>query len=161
MGNAALQYFSKSNPAFVFVKPHESGKGISLEFSILPPDEAGVYIVYDCGRNGKKPPAPFYVGETRNLSQRLTMLFRCNSSQNPHPCQINFATITRKKIAEIRYEDFCNRCKVRFVSTSGLLGRIEIEEALQKEYGTNCDAFYKRYFDEELKYIIPASKKFR
>jgi hypothetical protein len=149
MGNAALQYFQKSE--LVSVKPQESGKGISLKFSILPPDGAGVYIVYDCGNSGKKSPAPFYVGETRNLMQRLTMLFRCNSSKNPHPCQINFAMITRKKITEIKCEDFCNRCKVRFVSTSLLFGRIEIEEALQKEYGTNCDVFYKRFLDEELK----------
>jgi hypothetical protein len=150
MSNVALQYFPKSKPAFVVVKPHKRGKKTSLKFSIPPLNSAGVYVVYDCGRNGKKPPVPFYVGETRNLSHRLKMLFRCKSSKNPHPCQINFATITRKKIAEIECEDFCNRCKARFISTSGLLGRIEIEEALQKEYGTNCDAFYKRYLDEEL-----------
>ncbi|HEX3856338.1 MAG TPA: hypothetical protein VHY30_03455 [Verrucomicrobiae bacterium] len=147
MSKTAIKYFQRSK--LVSVKPQESSKGISLEFTIPPSDEAGIYVVHYCGRNGKKSPAPFYVGEARNLLRRLTMLFRCNSHSNPHPCQMSFAIISRKKISEIECKDFCKCCKVKFVSTHGLLGRIEIEEALQNRYGTNCDVFYKRFLDEE------------
>ena len=111
--------------------------------------EPGVYVVYDCGQDGVKTPVPFYVGETRNLLQRLKFLFRCNSFQNPHPCQISFATVAGKKITQIKCKDFCKRCRVRFISTKKSVGRLEIEEALQDKYGTNCDAFYKRLFSEE------------
>ena len=131
--------------------PEKTNKQTRLIFSKQPPKkESGVYVIYHCGENGCQNPKPFYVGETKDLQQRLRMLFRCNSSKNPHPCQISFAAVLGKKITQIECDDFCKQCKVRFLSTKNLIGRIEIEDKLQKEYGTNCDSFYKRFTDETI-----------
>jgi hypothetical protein len=143
-----IQHFNTCE--LVRATPSTTGRKTSIIFSLHPPKHAGVYVVYDCGVGGNKPHTPFYVGEARNLLQRLTMLFRCNSAKNPHPCQINYAIVTQKKISEIRCEDFCQRCRVKFISTDLLFGRIEIEEVLQREFGTNCDTFYKRFLDEPI-----------
>lgn len=56
---------------------------ITLQFSQPPPEEPGVYVVYR-----KEPHQAFYVGEARNLLQRLTYLFRCYRNGNPHPCHL-------------------------------------------------------------------------
>jgi hypothetical protein len=139
------------NSELVSATPKKTKKQIRLVFSPKkPPQEAGVYVVYHCGKSGNEFPKSFYVGEARDLRQRLTMLFRCNSSQNPHPCQLNFAAVVDEKITDIECVDFCEQCKVRFLSTENLVGRIEIEEKLQEKYGTNCDAFYKRFADETI-----------
>lgn len=135
------------NEPLVKAQPKERGSKISIKFSPNdPPEDAGVYVVYDCA---KKTPKPFYVGEARNLLKRLKLLFRCNSPKNPHPCQSNYTKVIKEKINKLVCEDFCSRFKVKFLSTKNLIGRIEIEEKLQKKYKTNCDEFYKNYLLEK------------
>ncbi|MGO8766512.1 MAG: GIY-YIG nuclease family protein [Limisphaerales bacterium] len=139
MNEARVQIKEIESAKFVNAIWNENGRE-KITFSTKPPEEAGVYVIYEKGKN-----KPFYVGETRNLFRRLKMLFRCNSKQNPHPCQLNFATAIGKKIDGVKPKEFCARMKVKFLSTAKLVGRIEIERELQKKYGTNCDSFYKRF----------------
>lgn len=102
---------------------------ISIKFSQDPPQDPGVYVVYL--RDGE---IPFYVGESRNLRRRLTFLFRCHRSENPHPCHQR-----HRDVWEVLpdCETFCDRYGVRWYSTAGAFGRLEAEESLQKRLGTN------------------------
>jgi len=140
MNKAMVQIKKIEKTKFVTATWNEKGKE-KIKFSPpIPREEEGVYVIYEKRKN-----KPFYVGETTNLFRRLKMLFRCNSKQNPHPCQLNFATAIGKKIDQVEPEDFCARMKVKYLSTEMLVGRIEIEKELQEKYGTNCDSFYKRF----------------
>jgi len=126
-----------------------SGSKISLTFSTQPsgesviiPSEPGVYVVYAKGSE-----TPLYVGETRNLQQRLTFLFRCNSGENPHPFHKWHKTIHGHRPD---VEEFCDIYAVRWITTTAQVGRIEIEEALQKSFGTNKKEFYLAYGSDEI-----------
>ena len=142
-------YIQKLEATEMISVKHESrGKRVYLTFSKKVPHEPGVYVIYDCAKDAKKP-KPFYVGEAGDLLGRLTFLFRCNSIENPHPCQKRYAEVVGKKISQITFEGFCKRFRVKFDSTKKYGGRLEIEDALKRKYGTNCAAFYKKLFSEE------------
>ena len=102
-----------------------AGTQITFKFSQEPPEESGVYVVYLL--DGK---IPFYVGESGNLRQRLTFLFRCHRSENPHPCHRR-----HRDVWEVLpdCETFCEMYGVRWYSTAGAFGRLEAEEMLQVE----------------------------
>jgi hypothetical protein len=121
-------------------KTAQRGQGVSITFAPSePPETPGTYCVV---RRNIKTDTPFYIGEARNLEQRLRILFRCRPSNNPHPCH---------KAYEVAYETFpnpevfCVDFFALYLPTEGMRGRIEIEEELQKEYRTNKRAFYKSF----------------
>jgi hypothetical protein len=115
--------------------PEKQGRRIRIRFSKQPPKKPGVYIVYDCG--DRDDPRPFYVGEAGDLLTRLTGLFRCNRPADPHPCQRKHAKANKIPTRKVKCNAFCERYKVRCLSTENLLGRIEVEKALQSKFGTN------------------------
>src|SRR6266404_7429397 len=127
---------------FISARPVSRGARVKIQFSRTPPSKPGVYIVYDC--SDSENPEPFYVGEARDLSKRLTILFRCKSpAKNPHPCQSYYAKVKDVSVTEITCNEFCSRFRVRLFCTEGHLGRKEIEEFLQRRLGTNRDKFYR------------------
>ena len=117
--------------------PQVTGRQISVKFSQEPPQEPGVYVVYLL--DGE---IPFYVGESRNLRQRLTFLFRCHGSENPHPCHRR-----HEEVWEVLPDcgTFCERYGVRWYSTAGAFGRLEAEEALQQHLRTNRQEYYSNF----------------
>jgi hypothetical protein len=114
--------------------PQIQGSRIGLRFSQTPPQEPGVYVVYL-----KLQGIAFYVGEAGNLLQRLTYLFRCHRNENPHPCHLRYRNVW-DELPEC--ETFCEMFGVRWHSTQGAFGRLEAEEALKRQFGTNVKAFY-------------------
>jgi hypothetical protein len=114
--------------------PQMQGTRIGLRFSQMPPEEPGVYVIYLKDRG-----TAFYVGEAGNLRQRLTYLFRCNSDKNPHPCHLRNRDVW-DDLPE--FDIFCEMFGVRWHSTQGAFGRLEAEEALKRQFGTNVKAFY-------------------
>jgi hypothetical protein len=121
----------------VTCRPQLRASRIGLEFSLTPPEEPGVYVVYI-----KTGDLPFYVGEARNLNQRLKYLFRCHRNDNPHPCHKRHQEVW-EELPEC--EDFCENYSVRWLTTTGSLGRLEIQETLQAQFGTNRKAFYLNF----------------
>lgn len=113
------------------------GGGLGVRFSQDPPVEPGVYVVYL-----KAGGAAFYVGEAGNLRQRLTYLFRCYRNENPHPCHLRHQDVW-EELPDV--ETFCGLYAVRWVSTQGSFGRLEAEEVLQAQFGTNRKAFYLNF----------------
>ena len=128
---------SLSASQLVECSPQVTGRQISVEFSQEPPQEPGVYVVYLL--DGE---IPFYVGESRNLRQRLTFLFRCHRSENPHPCHRR-----HDDVWEVLPDcaTFCERYGVRWYSTAGAFGRLEAEEALQQHLRTNRKEYYSNF----------------
>lgn len=114
-----------------------SSKGISISFTPPIAPRSGVYQVVR--RADKKT---FYVGEGGDLSQRLKMLFRCYPSKNPHPCQSAFQ---RAYGSFPTPDQFCEIFEVHVQDTSGLKGRLEIEEELQEKHGSNNADFYREW----------------
>ena len=114
--------------------PQIQGSRIGLRFSQTPPQEPGVYVVYL-----KVQDIAFYVGEAGNLLQRLTYLFRCHRNENPHPCHLRYRDVW-DELPEC--ETFCEMFGVRWHSTKSAFGRLEAEEALKRQFGTNVKAFY-------------------
>jgi hypothetical protein len=112
-------------------------RGISIAFNHPVASSPGVYSVVR--QSDKKT---FYVGEGGNLSQRLQTLFRCYPSKNPHPCQSAFQ---RAYGAFPTPEQFCEIFEVHVQDTSGLRGRLEIEEEWQEEHGSNNADFYRNW----------------
>lgn len=112
-------------------------RGIGLQFTETPPAEPGVYVVFQIDSE-----RPFYVGETGNLFQRLTMLFRCRRSDNPHPCHTRHEQVYEEMPD---CDTFCAIYSVKWLSTKGRFGRLEMEDALQTAFGTNTKAFYLNY----------------
>lgn len=121
----------------VTCSPFVLGSRITLGFSKTPPDEPGVYVVYV-----KSGDLPFYVGEAGNLNQRLKYLFRCHRNDNPHPCHRRHQEVW-EELPDC--EDFCENYSVRWLTTTGAFGRLEIEESLQAQFGTNRKAFYLNF----------------
>lgn len=118
-------------------RPQIQGNRIGLEFTHTPPEEPGVYVVYV-----KSGDLPFYVGEAKNLNQRLKYLFRCHRNDNPHPCHRRHKEVW-EEFPEC--EDFCEKFSARWLTTTGACGRLEIEESLQAHFGTNRKAFYLNF----------------
>jgi len=83
----------------------------------------------------------FYVGEGRNLSVRLTKLFRC-CPINPHPCHDAYK---RAYGSFPTPQQFCSDFEVHVQETIGMRGRLEIEEELQEEHGSNNADFYRNW----------------
>jgi len=136
--------------SLVTCSPKLRGSRISLKFATEPPSEPGVYVVYQ-----KNPEKPFYVGEARDLFQRLTYLFRCHRNENPHPCHKR-----HKQVSGVMpdVDQFCNTYGVRWITTTGLVGRLEIEEKLQSDFGTNTKEYYRNY-DSESPFEMPRVHK--
>ena len=105
--------FLHSDP-IVRCSPKAVGSKKSLDFSIAPPLEPGVYIIYLL-----QGLIPFYVGESKNLKSRLTFLFRCNSPNNPHPCHKRHQQVWSDYP---QCEEFCGKYGVRWLSTVGAYG---------------------------------------
>lgn len=126
-----------SSMALVNCMPNTRGEKTAIEFSETPPVEPGVYVIYL-----KYPYQAFYVGEAGNLRQRLTYLFRCYRNENPHPCHLRHQEVW----AELpECDQFCRMYGVRWCSTKGAFGRLEAEEGLQSQHGTNLKAFYMNF----------------
>jgi hypothetical protein len=121
----------------VTCRPQLRVSRVGLEFSLSPPEEPGVYVVYV-----KSGDLPFYVGEAGNLNQRLKYLFRCHRNDNPHPCHRRHKEVW-EELPDC--EDFCENYSVRCLTTTGALGRLEIEETLQAQFGTNRKIFYLNF----------------
>ena len=117
--------------------PVVAGNRISIAFSEEPPTKPGVYVVYQ-----RDPEKPFYVGEAGNLSQRLKFLFRCHRNENPHPCHKRHEQV-HEVLPDV--DDFCARYGVHWLLTSQLIGRLEIESAVQQALGTNRSRYYEDY----------------
>lgn len=117
-----------------------SKKRVSIVFTPAVDPCSGVYQVV-C----KADKRTFYVGEGGDLSQRLKMLFRCYPSKNPHPCQSAFQ---RAYGSFPTPDQFCEIFEVYVQDTSGLKGRLEIEEELQKEHKSNNADFYREWAKE-------------
>jgi len=111
-----------------------SGKRISIVFTPPVAAHPGVYRVVR-----RADERTFYVGEGGDLSQRLKTLFRCYPSPNPHPCQSAFE---RAYGTFPTPEQFCEIFEVYVQDTSGMRGRLEIEEELQEKHGSNNADFY-------------------
>jgi hypothetical protein len=127
--------------SLVTCAPKVQGDKITLQFSQTPPEEPGVYVIYR-----KEPHQAFYVGEAGNLLQRLTYLFRCYRNGNPHPCHLRHQEVC-EELPDC--DTFCHMYGVRWHSTKGAFGRLEVEEALKVQFGTNVKAFYLN-FEERL-----------
>lgn len=114
-----------------------AGKRISIVFT--PPLGAypGVYRVVR-----RADERTFYVGEGGDLSQRLKVLFRCRPSSNPHPCQSAFERAYGKFPTP---EQFCEIFEVYVQDTGRMRGRLEIEEELHEEHGSNNADFYNEW----------------
>jgi hypothetical protein len=125
--------------ALVTCMPKVQGSKITLEFTQTPPEDPGVYVVYL-----KQGNIPFYVGEAGNLRQRLTYLFRCYRTENPHPCHLRHKDVW-EELPDC--DQFCDTYGVRWCSTKGAFGRLEAEEALQSQFGTNAKAFYLNFVE--------------
>lgn len=117
-----------------------SNKGISVVFTPAVAPRPGVYRVMR-----RADSETFYVGEGGDLSQRLKTLFRCYPSKNPHPCQSAFQ---RAYGSFPTPDQFCEIFEVHVQDTSGLKGRLEIEEELQEKHGSNNADFYRRWASE-------------
>jgi hypothetical protein len=132
------KYLDQLSGAFTLCEPATKAGRISLVFNQqAPPEKPGVYVIYE--RNGNHP---MYVGESGNLLQRLTYLFRCNAAENPHPFHRNH----KKIYGEFpTYEEFCHLYSVRWICTEGAIGRLEIEDELKKQHGTNNHDFYANF----------------
>ena len=137
------KYLSQlQNQPLTTCTPSIAGGRVSLSFSTEPPAGPGVYVVYQF-----TPEKAFYIGEAGNLLQRLKNPFRCHRNANPPPCHRR-----HEEVYEVMPEvlDFCARYGVRWLSTAGQVGRLEVEEVLQKTFGTNRKEFYLN-FDPEAK----------
>jgi hypothetical protein len=117
-----------------------SNKGISIVFTPAVAPRPGVYRVIR-----RADSKTFYVGEGGDLSQRLKTLFRCYHSKNPHPCQSAFQ---RAYGSFPTPDQFCEIFEVHVQDTSGLKGRLEIEEELQEKHGSNNADFYREWAKE-------------
>lgn len=126
-----------NNSPLMISTPRIQGSQIVVEFSHDPPQEPGVYVVYL-----RKEGIPFYVGESRNLRQRLKFLFRCHRGDNPHPCHRRHQDVWE---CLPDCETFCEMYGVRWQSTAGAFGRLEAEEELQKQLGTNRKEYYGNF----------------
>ncbi len=126
-----------TDSAFVTCAIRVLGTRITVDFSHLPPQEPGVYVVYLRDRE-----IPFYVGESRDLRRRLTFLFRCHRSDNPHPCHRRHQDVW-DVLPDC--ETFCEFYGVRWTSTAGWFGRLEAEELLQGQFGTNRKEYYSNF----------------
>jgi hypothetical protein len=114
-----------------------SGKGLSVVFT--PPVQScpGVYsVVFKANKK------VFYVGEGSNLSVRLTKLFRCYPCKTPHPCHDAYK---RAYGSFPTPQQFCSDFEVHVQETIGMRGRLEIEEELQEEHGSNNADFYRNW----------------
>jgi hypothetical protein len=143
--------------SLVTCKPDFNGNGIVLTFldpaalEVEPPRKPGVYVVYQLN-----PEKPFYIGEAGDLHQRLKYLFRCHRNDNPHPCHKRHEHVY-EEMPEVH--DFCNRYGVRYFTTEGQWGRLEMEEALQQAFGTNRKEFYMNYDPKALlAQLVPPSE---
>lgn len=125
------------NPAIVTCKPKLKRTKISVDFSQKPCDDPGIYVVYL-----KAGGIPFYVGESSNLHRRLTHLFRCHRSDNPHPCHRRHRDVWGE-LPDC--ETFCDMYGVCWYSTKNAFGRLEAEEELQEELGTNRKEYYSNF----------------
>jgi hypothetical protein len=130
-------FYNRLQSNIVTCTPKMKGVRIHLKFSSPPPDEPGVYVVY-LKSNG----LPFYVGEAKNLLQRLTYLFRCHRNDNPHPCHRRHEEVW-EELPDC--EDFCDTYAVRWMSTQGMIGRLEVEENLITHFRTNTKEFYLNF----------------
>lgn len=130
----AQAILKRFQPKMVTCKPVVKKARIQLDFSNQPPAEPGVYVVY-LRSNGMA----FYVGEASHLLRRLTYLFRCHRNDNPHPCHRRHEEVW-DELPDC--EDFCAKYGVRWFSTKGMFGRLEAEEALISQLGTNKKDFY-------------------
>lgn len=117
------------------IKP--SGKGLSVIFTPSVECTPGVYSVVF-----KATKKVFYVGEGSNLSVRLKMLFRCYPCKNPHPCHDAYK---RAYGSFPTPQQFCADFEVHVLETIGMRGRLEIEEELQEEHGSNNADFYRNW----------------
>lgn len=117
------------------IKP--SGKGLSVIFKPSVECTPGVYSVVF-----KATKKVFYVGEGSNLSVRLKMLFRCYPCKNPHPCHDAYK---RAYGSFPTPQQFCADFEVHVLETIGMRGRLEIEEELQEEHGSNNADFYRNW----------------
>jgi len=118
-------------------EPKSTGRGISIVFDKPVNSSPGVYRVVS--KANKKV---FYVGEGSNLSVRLKMLFRCYPCKNPHPCHDAY----KKAYGSFPTpQQFCADFEVHVLETIGMRGRLEIEEELQEEHGSNNADFYRNW----------------
>ena len=102
--------------------------------SAVLPNRPGVYFIV----LKTDPKKVFYIGEARNLAQRIRYTFRCPKS-NPSPCSRDYKLAYKTSPT---CEDFCRKFSVKYLETSGMLGRLEIEERYQKHHKTNNKKFY-------------------
>lgn len=114
-----------------------SSKGLSVVFSPPVQRSPGVYsVVFKANKK------VFYVGEGGNLSVRLKRLFRCYPGKNPHPCHDAYK---RAYGTFPSPQQFCSEFEVHVQETIGMRGRLEIEEELQEEHGSNNADFYRNW----------------
>jgi hypothetical protein len=130
---------NKSNQSLHSAFVHKRGSKVGIEFTPAIPLGPGVYRVIS-----KKTNKTFYCGEASNLPQRLKFLFRCNPGKNPHPCHKNYFSAYT---VQVDPKTFCEKFSVVIVSTIGAMGRLEIEEQLKKQHGTNLKSFYESWRD--------------
>lgn len=110
-------------------------KGRRLDKCVIPP-LAGVYKIIRKNTSKTKKNI-FYVGETKNLQQRISSIFNCAKD--------NTCCKSYKKAYKTRFfkKDRVRKLFIaKYKVTKGMRGRIEIEEALQKKHGTNKAEFY-------------------
>lgn len=113
-----------------------TNRGVSIVFNKPINPSPGVYSVVH--KANKKV---FYVGEGSNLSLRLTKLFRCYPI-NPHPCHEAYE---RAYGSFPTPQQFCADFEVHVQETIGMRGRLEIEEELQDQHGSNNADFYRNW----------------
>jgi hypothetical protein len=113
-----------------------TNRGVSIVFNKPIKPSPGVYSVIF--KANKKV---FYVGEGSNLSVRLTKLFRCYPI-NPHPCHEAYE---RAYGSFPTPQQFCADFEAHVQETIGMRGRLEIEEELQEEHGSNNADFYRSW----------------
>lgn len=106
------------------------------------PDRPGVYKIINKGKTQHQKNSIFYIGETKNLRRRIFDIFNCVKKNS---CLAWY----KKVYGPPKKETICRQFKALYLDTSGMRGRLEIEEQLQKVYGTNKKGFYKKLKNEK------------
>jgi len=116
---------------------HKHFKGRRLDKSVIPP-LPGVYKIIRKNTSKTKKNI-FYVGETKNLRQRIGSIFNC--AKDNTCCKCYKKAYKKNPTKKQMRETFV----AKFATTRGMVGRIEIEEKLQTTHGTNKAEYYKKW----------------
>jgi len=117
--------------------PSKNRKGKRFNKSKIPA-QPGVYQIIrrDTSKTKKNI---FYIGETKNLQERIIGIFNCSKENT---CCKSYRKAYKKVPTKKQMRE---TFVAKYATTRGMVGRIEIEEKLQTTHGTNRADFYKNW----------------